>query len=103
MSTLNFNVAALDLSQMLNIELANGWDEELLHDVATVCYTNHRYELGFIVTVIVEDGKTSYSVSEYAAQRDNEFEDIHNVYTLEEALSRIRERANLWMHGNDDF
>lgn len=103
MSTLSCNIAALDVAEKLNVKLASGWSEELLHDVATVCYTNHQYELGFIVTLIVEDDKTSYSVSEYAAQRDEEFEDIHNVYTLEEALSRIRERADVWMNGPDNF
>lgn len=103
MSTLNFNVAALDLSSMLNIELANGWSEDLMHELSTVCYCSNKVELGFIVVVTITDGNYSFQVAEYADHHDGDFSQTEDCKTMEEALTFIRERANLWMHGNDNF
>jgi hypothetical protein len=102
MSVITVDLAPLSIAQLLSIKLADRWSEEFLHDVATICYNGPKIETGFVVTMIMEDGKPSFSVSEYASHYSGDFEDIHNVHTLEEALQRIRERADYWMqtHSN---
>lgn len=96
------NLSANDIKDHLGLQLSNGWEVEADCEIDTLCINGREYNLGYIVTLNIDNYKGySFIVYEFVERKEdgatNESE--NNFLTYDEALNFIRTKVDAYVNG----